>query len=186
MTTTVVLSRRELALMLLGAVGAAPLGIWQAAADDQRLIQIQLPVARGAQPDFDIFLTLCRIVLMRERLDSAVARQLYQLFLDEPWGAKHIATAYAALREVLIARKSRGGMDAVAKAKLPQGEIWFISHLATTWYVGVYYHPGRPTRWITLEHALMFDAARDIYPTRFRDNVGFGAWAAPPPKSQPK
>lgn len=169
--------------MLIAMLGTGPLAAWDAAADDTPL-QIPLPPRpKPGQPDFDVFLALCRIVLMREHIDLAIARQLYEMFLNEPWGSKHIATAYSMLREIFIAQKGAGGSATVARAALPQGESWFISHLVTTWYVGVYYHPERPTKWITLQHALMFDAARNIVPARFRESVGFGGWAEPPPTS---
>lgn len=178
--TSISITRREIAIRLLAIAGSSALPYWASAQDDDTRLQITLPPADGSHSTFDVFLALSRIVLIQADLDQVVARQLYDLFMAEPWGPKHIGTAYAALRETFTKRGQRGGKEMVAQTPLPVGEQWFISHLVTTWYVGVYYHPERPTRWITLRGAMMFRAVRDLIPERFYESVGFGGWTNPP------
>jgi hypothetical protein len=180
-SNTISLTRREMAQCLMAVTGSALLADWASAQDDNTRLQITLPAAGGSEASsFEIFLALSRIVLIQADLDRAVARQMYDLFIAEPYGGKHIATAYAALRASFLALGQHGGADTVAQAKLPYGETWFISHLVTTWYVGVYYHPERPTHWITLGGAMMYRAARGLVPKPYEESVGFGNWARPP------
>jgi hypothetical protein len=105
---------------------------------------------------------------------------MYDVFMQEPWGPKHVGHAYALLREAILKAGSSGGREPVSFSALQSGERWFISHLVTTWYLGIYYHEQRPTRRITLIGALMYEAARGIAPTPYFESVGFGAWSEPP------
>jgi Membrane bound FAD containing D-sorbitol dehydrogenase len=180
-STTVSLTRREIAAFLLAAAGSGVVPYWAGAQDDASLLQITLPPAeRSTAPSFEIFLALSRIVLIQDDLDETAARQMYDLFMAEPWGPKHIGTAYAALRETFIKRGQRGGQEMIAQTPLPDGERWFISHLVTTWYVGVYYHPERPTKWITLHGAMIYRAVHGLVPKSYLESVGYGRWANPP------
>jgi hypothetical protein len=140
-------------------------------------------------PSFEVFLELSRIVLLRDRLDEQTARSMYRIFRDEQWGPKHIHTAYAVLRAAIIERgKKANPANPVSRSVLGAGEKWFVSHLITTWYLGVYYHERHPTQRITYEHALMFDAVRGTLPIPYFESTGYGAWAelpagVPKPKS---
>lgn len=178
--TGVSMTRREVALLLMAAAGSA-LPHWASAQDDETRLDIPLPPAGGSHAaSFDVFMALSRIVLIEADLDQALARQLYDLFLQEPYGPKHIAAAYAALRPAFVKRGKRGGQETVAQTSLPYGERWFISHVVTTWYVGVYYHPDRPTKWLTRHGAMMYRGVRDLVPSPYEESAGFGRWAAPP------
>ena len=180
-SATISLTRRDIAICLLAIAGGSALPYWASAQDDSTQLRITLPPAnRSNAATFEIFLALSQIILVQADLDQGVARRLYDLFMAEPWGPKHIATAYAALRKTFTDSGQHGGQETFAQTQLPYGETWFISHLVTTWYVGVYYHPERSTQWITLNRALMFRAVRDLVPERYRESVGFGSWAHPP------
>lgn len=180
-STTVSLTRREIAAFLLAATGSTALPYWAGAQDDASFLQITLPPAeRSTTPSFETFLALSRIVLIKADLDEAAARKMYDLFMTEPWGPKHLRTAYGALRETFIKRDQHGGQGMIAQTALPEGERWFISHLVTTWYVGVYYHPERPSKWITLHGAMLYRAVHGLVPKPYLESVGFGRWANPP------
>lgn len=181
-STSISITRREISICLLAAAASSALPSWWAGAkDDETSLRLNLPpVGDPYSPSFEVFLALSQIVLMRTDLDIPFARQMFQLFLREPWGPKHVSTAYAALRNVVITRAQRGGREAVEQATLPYGERWFISHLVTTWYTGVYYHPEEPTQWMTLHGAVMFDPTRGLIPKPYEQSVGFGKWADPP------
>lgn len=175
------ISRRDLAACLLAVAGSAALPSWAFAQDGDTRLNISLPPAAvTSPPSFETFLALSQIVLVEEHLDHALAQQMFDLFMAEPWGPKHIASCYTALRSAFLERDQRGGQATVAKVSLPYGETWFISHLVTTWYVGVYYHSERPTTWITLHGAMMNRGVRGLLPQRYEESVGFKNWARPP------
>ena len=186
-STTISISRREIAICLLAAAASGALPHWASAQDDNTRLQITLPAASSSSAaSFEVFVALSQIVLIETDLDRAVARQLYDLFMAEPYGPKHIATCYAALSESFTNHGQHGGQETFAQTKLAYGETWFISHLATTWYVGVYYHPERATKWITLSGAMMYRPVRGLVPRPYEDNVGFGNWANPPSPEKSK
>jgi hypothetical protein len=175
-------SRRQLAAVLtLTACGGA--AAFLSIRPDRTHFTLTLPPAGDPNnPTLEIFEALCRLVLAREHLDITLTQRMYEVFADEPWGRKHIGHAYAALREA-IAREAwspRSG-DTPPLARLDPGERWFVSHLVTTWYLGIYYHEQRPTQRITHDGALMYTALKDLAPVPYVEGYGFGRWADPPP-----
>src|SRR5664279_3050411 len=115
-STDISLTRREIAICLLAATASSALPHWAVAQDDHTHLNITLPAAGGAS--FEVFIALSQIVLIETDLDRAVARRLYDLFMAEPYGPKHIATCYAGLRETFSKRGERGGQDTFAHTKL--------------------------------------------------------------------
>lgn len=179
--TCLSISRRSLAAGLLGLASGTALPHWAAAQDDDAQLQIELPPAGMARSaSSEVFFALSQIVLMEADLDRGLAQRLHELFSAEPWGPQHVASCYSALRATFLARGRRGGQQAIARATLSSGESWFISHLVTTWFVGIYYHAERPVSWLTLHDAMMYRPVRDLLPVRYVESVGFGNWAAPP------
>jgi hypothetical protein len=120
-------------------------------------------------PTFDMFLALSRIVLARSDLDQSVARRMFEVFMDEPWAGDRILSAYAALRGDATASSSNLGSD----------DRWFVSHLISTWYLGVYYREGEPPQRIAYAGALMHEAMQGLAPAPFQ-SVGFGKWSELP------
>jgi len=177
------LTRRQAAVVLVAVCGGTAAAWWEAGRWQRTRLELSLPPPGDPNaPSFEVFMALSRIVLLRDRLDEQAARQMYRLFMDEPWGPKHIHTAYAALRAAIIERNHRADRTAPAPLKmLGPHETWFISHLVTTWYLGIYYHEQRPTQRVTYAHALMFEAIRGTLPIPYLENTGYGAWAELPP-----
>jgi hypothetical protein len=177
------LSRRQLAGMLAVLAGGTAAAFWAMPHGDHSSLELVLPEPGDHNaPSFEVFAALSRIVMLRADLDLDLARRMYSVFMAEPWGPKHIGTAYARLRQAIIARsKVLNDAEPVPLDDLDSGEKWFVSHLLVTWYLGVYYHEQRPTQRITLDGALMFDAVRGLMPKPFIEDVGFGAWADVPP-----
>jgi hypothetical protein len=175
-------TRRQVALGLVAIAGAAGAAYWRLFAEDRSALDLELPRAGNPfAPSFDVFLALSQIVLVRSRLNTDAARKLHKVFVDEPWGPKHIGHAYAVLRDELARQyRNRGARGQVSFSRLQEGERWFVGHLVTTWYLGVYYHEQRQTQRLLYEDALMFDTIRGVLPIPFLENVGFGAWADPP------
>lgn len=118
------------------------------------------------------------LVTCHDDLDRSVSDRLYPVFMEEPWGPKHIATAYA----VIHAAVPPDGLtcEPVHRVSLDTGEAWFVEHLVTTWYLGVYYHAERPTRRLLYEEALMFGPVADLLPIPLIEAVPYGDWSVPP------
>jgi hypothetical protein len=133
-----------------------------------------------ARPSFDVFVALSQLVTVRRRLDRNATRAMYPLFMDEPWGAKHIAASYMGLRKALASapRGSTAPQLIIADA-LGDSEKWFCTHLYTTWYLGIYYHERKTVR-VLYEHALMWDAVRDVSGIPGVTRRRLGSWREPP------
>ncbi len=182
------LTRRQLAAVLLAAAGGGAGFLWFR--PDRAPVELPLPPPGDPNqpPTFEIFDALCRIVLARDDLDPALTRRMYEVFMDEPWGPKHIAQTYAALHDALSHQGwDRGARRAAPRPGIGGAERWFVSHLVTTWYLGVYFHEQRVTRRVTLQGALMYEAVRGLMPRPYTEHVEYGRWADPPAAGeQPK
>ena len=178
------MTRRQLALTLASVIGSGlAVKYWPSASDDRATtIAISLPKAPHiGKPSYEVFLALSKLVTCRETLNEDVARKMYRVFLDEPWGPEHIKSTYRALRSAVLAQAGQREMPALMKgATLREGELWFISHILTTWYLGIYYHEERPTQRITYEGALMYDALQGAMPVWFSGERIPGYWTEPP------
>lgn len=174
-------SRRALVTALLGG-GASALAsrYWIGAAAAESALPLKLPEAKPAEaPSFAVFLALSQLVTLRPQLDESVARRMYPLFLDEPWGAHHIHSTYSQLLG-LIELGAAQPKPADPRDKLGKGQAWFATHLLTTWYLGIYYHERTPPLRVSYTEALMYDQVRAYLPRRFAEGTGFGAWSIPP------
>ena len=179
------LDRREMLIGLGRSIAAAllaPAGASAVLAGETEDL-LKLPVPRLDDPDnppFAVFHRLCQWVTCRRDLDEAKVRTLYPIFRSEPWAAKHISTAYADLGKAL----ERNGPNTsvpqlIAEGALDGPEEWFVSHLLTTWYLGVYYYEGVEFR-VFYEDALMFEAISDFRPVPGLSNWDYGYWAEMP------
>ena len=176
------LTRRQLALIILTAAGGSAAAVKLIRRDDTA-VELGLPSpADPNNPPFEVFEALCWIALARTKLDVKLVRRMYEIFMEEPWGPKHIGHAYATLYEALAhtGEKLEERREPPPVSRLGSGERWFVSHLVTTWYLGIYYHEQRPTRRITRSGALMYAALRGLAPVPYTESSGYGAWAVPP------
>jgi hypothetical protein len=130
----------------------------------------------------EIFSNLCSLVTLRDKHDPGMTAHMYKVFMDEPWGPDHILRIYNKISAALPAYAGKKKRPPLADPqwKLNAGEKWFVGHLLTTWYLGIYYHEQRATQLISSEKALMFDMTRGVIPVPFYEATGFGAWADPP------
>lgn len=173
------ISRRSIvkALLTLGlsSVAAPYLNIF---ADDSS--NLKLPkLKRISLNNLDItaFKELSKIVTLQRNLDDETVKNMYEVFISEPWGKEHIVGLYNKLINNLTAHQTAHN---IKKEEFSDGEKWFTNHLLTTWYLGVYYHQDRPTKRITYEFALMYQTTNDLVPIPFTEATGFGNWAEPP------
>ena len=112
-----------------------------------------------------------------------IARYIFEVIKDEPWGAGHVALVYNKLGAKIAAEQ-----DIVDVAELINTgffvhvESWFISHIVMTWYLGIYYHNERDTKLITYEGALMRQLIGDHVPVPYIGNTPYGKWSELPEK----
>lgn len=139
-------------------------------------------IADKSNPSFDIFYRLSQWVTCREELDLDIARKFYDVLQNEPWGKEHISRTYLKIREAAETRKGETNVPQLMQDKtLDETETWFVSHLLTTYYLGVYYHEEREDTRLFYEEALMHDAIEGLAPIRLSGSTPFGEWNGKPP-----
>lgn len=138
-------------------------------------------------PSFDVFYHLSRMLTCRDKLDDAVARKMFALFQEEPWGKQHISRCYTKIKTALQDRADRVTMpDLISEAIFDEGEAWFAGHLLMTWYLGAYYHERTEPIRVTWEGALMWDAVDDITGIPGVSGGEPDFWAGTPPPGHGK
>ena len=130
----------------------------------------------------ELFEAFSTLVTLQADLNNETVNKMYEVIADEPWGKEHLVDAYRAIRIALDAEGSKPDVypNNQPNITLTDGERWFIDHILTTWYLGIYYHQERPTQRIAYENALMFTTIRDLVPIPYIDAVGFGGWTDKP------
>jgi len=105
---------------------------------------------------------------------------MYPLFMEEPWGPKHIAAAYEGLTKALASAPGAcSAPELIASGALGKGERWFCEHLLVTWYLGIYYHERKTVRVLYTE-ALMWDPVRELTKVPGLSGGEPGYWINPP------
>lgn len=156
------MNRRETVVSIAAGLAktALPAGAASALAGTAEDVSLQVPA--GLPPaSFDNFRQLCLWVTGRTEIDRDLLQSAFELMRGEPWGNKHIATAFRDL-DTALAEKSAGAnvSDLVSQGALQEHERWFVSHLLETLYTGVYEHDGKLVR-IAWENALMNSVVAD-------------------------
>ncbi len=168
--------------LLAGGVTGLTSRYWLTFRNDDRNFDIKLPHSPDfAHPSLDMFVALSELVTLRTQLDPLMVQHMYPLFMDEPWGPHHISSSYKQILDIIgTPPYSKPACSDAVRGRLGKGQVWFVSHLLTTWYLGIYYHEQRPSRRVAYESALMFDAIRGTLPVPLIESTGFGRWAEPP------
>lgn len=136
----------------------------------------------GAADGFDDFIRLSEFLTGTVHLDRHEGRKIYDLILAEPWGREHLAQIRAKLGDAPENKPPPSARHRLLDPKrFGDGECWFIGHLLTTWFTGVYYH-AVGNRSVTYVHALKFAALEDVRPVPTTCGGGrpFGFWSTPP------
>lgn len=172
---------------ILGAALATSAARLALAVETARILGRTPPILNDpARPSFDVFVALSELVTCRSPLDQKAAKKLYPLFMEEPWGPKHIATAYEGLTKALT--KGPGACSApqlIASGALGKGEAWFCAHLLVTWYMGIYYHERKIVR-VLYEQALMWEPVRGLTNILGLTGGKPGYWSEPPVAAAPR
>lgn len=136
--------------------------------------------AAPVSEDLDAFIGLSAVATGVSMLDRETARLILEHIRSEPWGKEHLAQIAAKM------------MPAVSGSPLPasrqqlldplrytEGERWFIGHLLTTWFTGIYYHQTG-NHVIAYRDALMHVALQDVRSIPGHCEGRFGFWSDPP------
>jgi hypothetical protein len=150
-------------LLLKGGVAALMLPLLQGLA-----VPEAAAVSKGT---FDAFLRFSREVTGYHDLDRGMVEQLIAVFEAEPWGMDHLKRVRNKL--------AKAASPAEALPTLDEGEHWFLGHFLDAWITGIYYH-GSGNKTISFEHALMYDAFRDLRPVPGFSDRKFGFWSEAP------
>lgn len=129
--------------------------------------------------DIDAFRKLSSIISGVDQLDEETAQQILNCIRAEPWGKEHLAQI---AEKILPPAKSRMPINRrklLDHKQFTEGERWFIGHLLTTWFTGVYYHQTG-NQVVAYRNALMFQSIKEIRPIPGHCDAHFGFWSQPP------
>ncbi|MDD5180138.1 MAG: sugar dehydrogenase complex small subunit [Gallionellaceae bacterium] len=130
--------------------------------------------------DLDAFIRLSEIIAGTRQLDRDTAMQILEVIRAEPWGKEHLAQIAAKLMPSLSDSPLPADRQALLDPKrFSDGERWFIGHLLTTWFTGIYYHQSG-NHVVSYKNALMHAALEDVRPVPGHCNGVFGFWSEPP------
>lgn len=127
--------------------------------------------------NLDLFIELSSAVTGVQNLDRDTAQKILDLIRVEPWGKEHLSQ----IGEKIFpsGNDSHSPQERLNPASFTEGERWFIGHLLTTWFTGVFYHQiGNHV--VTYRHALMHAAIQDVRPIPGHCDDSFGFWSKPP------
>ena len=130
------------------------------------------------------FIRLSVFLTNVKQLDLETAERIYHRILGEPWGKEHLALITERIRALQIHAHTTLTLQQLLTSPhfmddASKGERWFIDHLLTTWFTGIYYHQSG-NHVITYRDALMHAALQDVRPIPGHCNAAFGHWADPP------
>lgn len=130
--------------------------------------------------DLDVFIRLSAIVTGVSALDRDTAQKILHLIRAEPWGKEHLGQIAAKLLPEWAAQPLPDTRQELFEpSRFSDGERWFIGHLMTTWFTGVYYHQiGNHV--VAYRDALMHVALQDVRPIPGHCDGTFGFWSEPP------
>lgn len=130
--------------------------------------------------DLDAFIRLSAMVTGVSELDRNTARKVLALISAEPWGKEHLRQIAGKLMPEWSAQALPASRQELFEpSRFSDGERWFIGHLMTTWFTGVYYHQTG-NHVVAYRDALMHVALQDVRPIPGHCDGTFGFWSEPP------
>lgn len=145
-----------------------------------QLVLANPPDPNHVADNLEQFIALSSIVTGVENLDRDTAQKILDHIRAEPWGKEHLSQIAGKIFPSLTDAHSATSRQALLNPeKFTDGERWFIGHLLTTWFTGVFYHQTG-NHVVTYRHALMHTAIQDVRPVPGHCNGVFGFWNKPP------
>lgn len=121
------------------------------------------------------FIRLSEVLTGTDQLDRETAGKILERLQTEPWGREHLAQITP---KILGPDAPTDRQKLFDKTRYTEGEHWFIGHVLTTWFTGIYYHQTNYA--ISYRYALMHAAIQDVRPVPGHCNGEFGFWSQPP------
>jgi len=132
-------------------------------------------------PTLEVFTTLSQIVTLHQFLDKKSVETLFNALLKEHSNQFNILKTYKALRALLLKGVKKENLQhQIQKGNIAKGEKWFVQHLITTWYTGIYYVEGQEPIRLFHQEALVWKPLKGIVPIPFVENIDFGLWSKHP------
>jgi len=130
--------------------------------------------------EMEAFMKLSVFLTGIEKLDNEMAQKIFGYLFAEPWGKEHFDQVCEKLSPIFVVESTIvPRWQLLYPNRFTEGERWFIRHLLTTWFSGVYYYEAR-SQFIAYRRALMNVALLDIMPTPGYSDGPFGVWSMPP------
>lgn len=131
--------------------------------------------------DLNAFMRLSENLTGVFGLDQETALKILELIRAEPWGENHLAQIGRRVLPVFsdIPLSTAARQQLFDSRRFSEGERWFIGHLLTTWFIGIYYHQTGD-HLIDYRGALMHVALQDIRSIPGHCDGVFGFWSEPP------
>ncbi|MDD2721894.1 MAG: sugar dehydrogenase complex small subunit [Gallionella sp.] len=137
-------------------------------------------VPKVKDEDFQTFITISVFLTGEKNLDLEIARNIYDHLRAEPWGREHLEQIAVKLSPLLMAESMViPRWQLLHPTRFTETDHWFIQHILTTWYTGIYYFEDT-SLFIAYQRALMNVALRDVMPTPGFSDMEFGAWSGLP------
>lgn len=145
---------------------------------------LQDDVPRVRDEDFQAFVTISVFLTGVKQLDMEIAREIFKRFQAEPWGKEHLEKITVKLTPLLMAESLVvPRWQLLHPTRFTETEHWFIQHILTTWYTGIYYFEDK-AEFIAYKRALMNVALQDVMPTPGFSESAFGFWTQLPPGAE--
>lgn len=134
--------------------------------------------------EFDVFYRLCQLILGQVDLNQEVAQKIYRLNNKEQWGRFHAASIYQLITDRYYdSEKAETLPLLVQKGLFKEAEEWYLTHLLTTWHLGIYYHDDTPEPIrVSFSSSLMWQAVEGVIPVPGMSNFEPQYWAKAPLK----
>lgn len=130
--------------------------------------------------DFQAFITISVFLTGVKKLDLDIARTIFDYLQAEPWGKEHLEQITVKLSPLLMAESMVvPRWQLLHPTRFNETEHWFVQHILTTWYTGIYYFEGA-SQFVAYQRALMNVALQDVRPIPGFSNGDFGFWGEPP------
>lgn len=146
--------------------------------------ELQDEVPRVKDEDFQAFVTISVFLTGVKQLDLEIAREIFTHLLAEPWGKEHLEQITVKLSPLLMAESMVvPRWQLLHPTRFTGTEHWFIQHILTTWYTGIYYFEDT-SLFVAYQRALMNVALQDVMPTPGFSDGAFGFWSQLPPGAE--
>jgi hypothetical protein len=124
------------------------------------------------------FHNLSKWICCRHELNLEDTKKIFSVFEKEPYVKEHMKRSFQLIKDKYIINSESTDFKSIW-SEIPEqdGIKWFIGHVFTTWYLGIYYYEGIEPQKILHETSLMYLDMHDLGTVPFINPIGYAAWA---------